>query len=186
MGMTGLGPELDAARARVVESGLTQEAVSELTPVVSALSFEALAPVKQLMKRFFAPALDRQRRRGARRGRRRRQPGSGLHELEPGLILVWGFDEGRFRLRLERSDPVTTIQQDVSTSHELEEMFDGVVVPEATPSPRAVRFTTPPLHTGPSRTYETAAAAAADQHVRASSVISPRSRTCSSVRTSWR
>src|SRR5215510_6222597 len=36
VGMTGLGPELDAARARVVERGLTQEAVAELTPVVSA------------------------------------------------------------------------------------------------------------------------------------------------------
>jgi hypothetical protein len=52
--MTGLGPELDAARARVVERGLTEEAVSELTPVVSALSLDALAPVKQLVKRFFS------------------------------------------------------------------------------------------------------------------------------------
>jgi hypothetical protein len=165
VGRTGLGPELDAARARVVECGLTEEAVSELTPVMSALSLEALAPVKQLVKRFFS-----------------RQPwtdsddealaeavgvgtGSGRHELAPGLMLVWGFDEGRFRLRLERSDPVATIQEDVSTSDELAEMFDGVVVPEATPSPRAVRFATPPLHTGPSRAYDTAAAADADPRV---------------------
>ena len=165
MGMTGLGPELDAARARVAECGLTQEAVSELTPVVSALSLEALAPVKQLLKQFFS-----------------RQPwtdsddeslaeavgvgsGSGRHELEPGLILVWGFDDARFRLRVECSDPVVTIQEGVSTSDELGAMFDGVVVPEATPSPRAVRFTTPPLHIGPSRAYETAAAAAADPRV---------------------
>jgi hypothetical protein len=159
--MSGLGPELDAARARVVECGLTQEAVSQLTPVVSALSLEALAPVKQLVKRFFSrqpwtDADDEALAEAVGVG-----TGSGRHELEPGLILVWGFDEGRFRLRLECSDPVATIQEGVSTSDELEEMFDGVVVPEATPSPRAVRFTTPPLHTGPSRAYETAAAAAA-------------------------
>jgi hypothetical protein len=121
--------------------------------------------VKQLVKRFFS-----------------RQPwtdgddealaeavgvgtGSGRHELEPGLVLVWGFDDGRFRLRLERSDPVVTVQAGTSTSDGLEEMFDGVVVPEATPSPRAVRFSTPPLHTGPSRAYETAAAAAGDPRV---------------------
>src|SRR5215211_2223002 len=44
-------------------------------------------------------------------------------------------------------------------------MFDGVVVPEATPSPRAVRFATPSLHTGASRAYESAGAAAADPRV---------------------
>ena len=165
MGMTGLGPELDAARARVVERGLMQEAVSELTPVVSSLSLDALAPVKQLVKRFFSsqPWTDRDDEAlaeavgvGTARGR---------HELEPGLILVWGFDEGRFRLRLECSDPDATIQQGESTSDELGAMFDGVVVPEATPSPRAVRFTTPPLHTGASRAYETAAAAVGDPRV---------------------
>ncbi|MGQ0805678.1 MAG: NifU N-terminal domain-containing protein [Actinomycetota bacterium] len=40
--------------------------------------------------------------------------------------------------------------------------FEGAVVPEATPSPRTIRFATPPLHTGASRTYDSADAAAAD------------------------
>jgi hypothetical protein len=166
VGMAALGPELDAARARVAEGGLTAQAVSQLTPVVSGLSLEALAPVKQLIKRFFS-----------------RQPwtdgdddalaaavgfgtGNGRHELEPGLTLVWGFEEGRFLLRLEHDDPAAkTGQEGVATSDDMGELFDGVVAPEATPSPRAVRFTTPPLHTGPSRVYETAAEAAADPRV---------------------
>lgn len=46
--------------------------------------------------------------------------------------------------------------------HDLAETFDGVVVPEVTPSPRTIRFATPPLHTGPSRVYDRAAASGAD------------------------
>jgi hypothetical protein len=164
--MTGPGPELDAARARVAEGGLTAQAVTHLTPVVSGLSLEALAPVKQLMKRFFSrqpwtDADDEALAEAVGYG-----TGNGRHELEPGLTLEWGFEEGKFRLRVEREGPAsTTGQHGVTTSDELGEMFDGVVVPEATPSPRAVRFSTPPLHTGPSRAYETAAAAAEDPRV---------------------
>ena len=39
-------------------------------------------------------------------------------------------------------------------NRDLAETFDGLVVPEATPSPRTIRFATPPLHTGPSRVYD--------------------------------
>ncbi len=41
---------------------------------------------------------------------------------------------------------------------DLGELFDGVVVPEATPSPRTIRFATPPLDGGPSRAYDPAGA----------------------------
>ena len=47
-------PGLDATRAQVVERGLTATAISQLTPVVTGLSLEALAPVKTLLKRFFS------------------------------------------------------------------------------------------------------------------------------------
>ncbi len=40
--------------------------------------------------------------------------------------------------------------------------FDGPVVPEATPNPRSIRFQVGPIHRGPSRWYESAAAAADD------------------------
>src|SRR5207244_10967264 len=43
--------------------------------------------------------------------------------------------------------------------------FDAAVVPEATPSPRTIRFATPPLHDGVARNYDSAEAAAADAHV---------------------
>jgi HEAT repeats/Scaffold protein Nfu/NifU N terminal len=37
---------------------------------------------------------------------------------------------------------------------ELAALFDGPVVPEATPSPRTIRFATPPLGEGPSRAFD--------------------------------
>jgi hypothetical protein len=48
---------------------------------------------------------------------------------------------------------------------DLERSFAVAVVPEATPSPRTIRFATPPLHTGSSRPYASAADAAADPRV---------------------
>ncbi len=48
---------------------------------------------------------------------------------------------------------------------DLGETFDGAVVPEATPSPRTIRFATPPLEAGPARNYESATAASTDPRV---------------------
>jgi Scaffold protein Nfu/NifU N terminal len=48
---------------------------------------------------------------------------------------------------------------------DLERSFEGAVVPEATPSPRTIRFATPQLHAGASRTYDSAEAAASDPRV---------------------
>jgi Scaffold protein Nfu/NifU N terminal/HEAT repeats len=47
-------------------------------------------------------------------------------------------------------------------NRDLAETFDGVVVPESTPSPRTIRFATPPLHTGPSRVYPSGSASGDD------------------------
>jgi hypothetical protein len=151
-----LGPELDAARAQVVARGLTVKAFAELTPVITGLglSLEALGPVKQLQKRFFSdvpwtsdddealadaigPGVD----------------GTARRELEPGLTLIWGWEDGRFRLRVASDEPTAPAADDDATDTELGELFDGVVVPEATPSPRTIRFATPPIHDGPSRAY---------------------------------
>ena len=163
--MPTLGPELDAARAQVVARNLTVNAFGLLTPLVASreLSLEALGPVKQLQKRFFSDApwtADHDEALADAFG-----PGvAGMSsfELEPGLTLVWGWEDGRFRLRVasdepaSRDDPATG---DDAPSAELDDLFDGVVVPEATPSPRTIRFATPPLHAGPSRAYASAAAA---------------------------
>jgi hypothetical protein len=166
--MTEVGPDLDAARSRVVERGLTADAIRELTPVVSALPLDALGPVKQLLKQFFSHAAwtdddDRALAEIVGTG-----SGGGSHELEPGLTLAWTWEGGRFRLRVESDAP------DARAAHEspgnadhatdLGETFDGAVVPEATPSPRTIRFATPPLHAGVARNYDSAEAAVADAH----------------------
>ena len=151
--MIGLGPELDAARARVVERGLTAEAAGQLLQVVSDLSLEELGTVKQLVKRFFSSEPWTDADDDALAAAVATDPGAGRHELEPGLVLVWGSERGRFRLRVE------------SAPADLGSTFDGVVVPEATPSPRTIRFATPELHTGPGRTYDSVASAAADARV---------------------
>jgi hypothetical protein len=93
--------ELDAARARVVERGLTAEAVGHLNDVVSGLSLEALGPVKQALKRFFSDQPWTDADDAALADAVGAGDGSGREELEPGLTLVWGWEDGRFRLRVE-------------------------------------------------------------------------------------
>jgi hypothetical protein len=165
--MSTLGPELDAARARVVARGLTVKALGLLTPVVTGLglSLEALGPVKQLQKRFFSDVpwtTDDDEALADAFG-----PGVGggaRHELEPGLTLFWGWEDGRFRLRVTSDDRAVPPLDDDAADMDLGQLFDGVVVPEATPSPRTIRFATPPIHSGPSRAYG-AANADADPRV---------------------
>jgi len=165
----GLGPELDAARARVVDRGLSAEAAGQLLQVVSGLSLEELGAVKQLLKHFFSPdpwtAADDEALANAVAI----EAGAGRHELEPGLTLVWGSEGDRFRLRVEQqgSDPSGAPRASAPGvgAADLGGTFDGVVVPEATPSPRTIRFATPPLHSGPARNYDSDAAAAADRRV---------------------
>src|SRR6478672_321457 len=169
--MTTLGPELDTARARVVAHGLTAKAFAQLTPLVTGLglSLEALGPVKQLQKRFFSAVpwtRDDDDALADAIG-----PGAGdaaRYELEPGLTLFWGWVDGRFRLRVASDEPalapVEDLAEDEATGVELGPLFEGVVVPEATPSPRTIRFATPPIHAGPGRAY-TAATADADPRV---------------------
>ena len=152
------GPELDAARAQVVEHNLTAHAVGQLTEVVSGLSLEALAPVKRLLKRFFSNEAWTDADDEALADAIGPTVGDGHHELEPGLALVWGCAEGRFRLRVESDAPDASLAEARgATDDDLAETFDGVVVPEATPSPRTIRFATPPLHAGPSRAHDSAA-----------------------------
>ncbi len=159
--MPTVGPELDAAHARVVTRGLMVKALGQLTPLVTGLglSLEDLGPVKQLQKRFFSEvhwtredddALADAIGPGA--------DGAARYELEPGLTLFWGWEDGRFRLRVASDELVAAPTEDDATGMELGPLFEGVVVPEATPSPRTIRFATPPIHDGPGRAYGSAGA----------------------------
>lgn len=99
--MTDTGSRLDAARARVVERGLTPVAVEQLTPVVADLPIESLGPVKQLLKRFFSDGPWTDDDDAALAEIVSSDVGVHRHELEPGLTLTWGTESGRFRLWVE-------------------------------------------------------------------------------------
>ena len=154
--MTEVGPELDAARLRVVEDGLMPDAIRELTPVVSALPLEALGPVKQSLKRFFSDAAwTAEDDDAAGRHRRHRERAATPASSSPASRSHGRGSEGRFRLRVDSDVPdardrVRGRRRRASDATDLGETFDGAVVPEATPSPRTIRFATPPLEARPS------------------------------------
>lgn len=166
------GPDLDAARAQVVDHGLTPTAVGQLNAVVSGLSLEALAPVKQQLKTFFShqpwTGTDDEALADVVGGP---PGGESRHELEAGLTLRWGWEQGRFWLRVELDEPAgpaPSVDPDPGageTGDDLDQTFGGPVTPEATPSPRTIRFATPVLHRGPSRAFNSAAAAASEPAV---------------------
>ena len=124
---------------------------------LGGLAYEAMAPTKALLKRFFSPAPW--------------GPGddAALAELVgPGeaqwatpvdddLTLVYGWEGGRFGVRVAGTGslPADGAPDDEDTAW-LAATFDGPVVPEATPSPRTIRFATGPIHGGPSRWYQSA------------------------------
>ena len=109
MTSTNLGPALDARRARVAARGLTGAAVAQLTPVVRALPLEALGPVKQLLKRFFSdhPWTEVNDVALADAVGERAGADVGRYQLETDLVLAWGWQEGRFWLRLV--EPATEV-----------------------------------------------------------------------------
>jgi len=163
--VTEVGPELDATRARVLQQELVPDAIASLTPVVSELPLDALGPVKQLLKQFFSDAAWTEADADALADVVGPGSGSGRRELGPGLVLVWRWEDDRFRLGIESDDPAPSLPSESPAGTGLGETFDGAVVPEATPSPRTIRFATPPLHTGTARNYDSAAAATADRRV---------------------
>jgi len=161
-------PERDAARALVVERDLVRSAFEHLTvDAFMALPFEAVGPTKALLKRFFSTdawTADDDAALAAAVG-----PGEGRwrRHLDADVALEYGWDDGRFAVRVESVGP-TTLDAGSPTGSPpdgpdpLAETFDGPVVPEATPNPRTIRFHVGAIHSGPSRWYEAAAAADGD------------------------
>jgi hypothetical protein len=166
--VTELGPDLDAARRDVAARGLVPDAVTQLNQIVAALPLDTLAPVKQHLKRFFSDSPWTEQDDNALADLIGAGDGGGEYELAPGLTLVWQWLGGRFRLRVEQAetnddgDPWAADAGDSPGTTDLEASFDGPVVPEATPSPRTIRFATAAIHGGPSRSYESADDAAGD------------------------
>jgi len=137
------GP-VEEARSEVAARGLTPAAVAHLTrDALGRVDIAALAPVKQLLKRYFSDGpwtVEDDDALADLVG-----PGDGWwrHELDDDFELGFGWRDGAFRLELARR-PM------------LGETFAEPVVPEATPNPRTIRFVTPPIRTGPSQWYESA------------------------------
>ena len=138
-------------------------AVAALTETVKRLPIEALAPAKQMLKRFFSSEAWTENDDMALAdivG-----TGSGIERLalDPELTLVWGWERERFFLRVTHDGPAPSpVAPDLP---DLGLTFETDVSPEVTPSPRTIRFTTPRLHDGPSRFYNSSSEAASDAHV---------------------
>jgi hypothetical protein len=152
--------EKDSARALVAERNLAAAAFVHLTEAMLDLPFEALGPVKTLLKRYLSAGpwtAEDDDALAAAVG-----PGEGWweHDLHDDVRLAYGWEGGRFRVEVRSAVAAAP------PANPLEATFDGPVVPEATPNPRTIRFGFGhPIHTGASRWYESAAAAADDPPV---------------------
>lgn len=152
--------EKDSARALVAERNLAGAAFGHLTAAFMTLPFEALGPVKTLLKRYLSAgpwsAADDDALAAAVGA------GEGWWDrlLDADVALAFGWQDGRFRVEVRSAAPAPAV------APALDLTFDGPVVPEATPNPRTIRFGFGhPVHAGPSRWYESATAAADDPPV---------------------
>ena len=154
--------EKDSARGLVAERNLAGAAFGHLTEAFMALPFEALGPVKTLLKRYLSAgpwSAEDDDALAAAVG-----PGEGWweRELDADVTIAFGWDDGRFRVEVRATAPAA----EPATPNPLDATFDGPVVPEATPNPRTIRFGFGhPVHAGKSRWYESATAAADDPPV---------------------
>jgi hypothetical protein len=161
--------ESDAARRLVVERNLVASAFAHLTDAFTALPFDALGPVKTLLKRYLSaapwgPEDDDALAAavGAGEGRWRR-------DLDDDVAIGFGWVDGRFGVAVLASGAAPTPRVSppaAAPADPLADTFDGPVVPEATPNPRTIRFGfAHPVQDGPSRWYESAEAASDDPRV---------------------
>ena len=136
-----------------------------MADALGGLAFEAMAPTKALLKRYFSPAPwgpDDDRALAELVGPGEAQWSTPVDEE---LSLVYGWDGGRFGVRVLAAAVPLGEGADQDTGW-LAATFDGPVVPEATPSPRTIRFATGPIHGGPSRWYPSADDAADERVAR--------------------
>jgi hypothetical protein len=152
--------EEDDARRLVAERGLAAAAFGHLTEAFLTLPFEALGPVKTLLKRYLSASAWSAEDADALAAALGPGEGAWHRDLDDELTLDFGWDAGRFRVRVAGAGAAAGGDAGVDP---LAATFDGPVVPEATPNPRTIRFGFGhPIHTGPSRWYESATAAADD------------------------
>jgi len=129
--------DLDATRAAIAARNLVATASGYLTAdVAMRLPFEALGPFKQLLLRFFStePWTDAHAAELSGLVAPHIAAGWWEHDLGGGVTLAHGIHGGEYRLHVTGgSAPAPSI---------FDRIFEGPVVPEATPHPRKVKFTT--------------------------------------------
>ena len=135
--MDTLPNDLDATRRTMAARELVATASAYLTTDVALdLPFESLVPFKALLRRFFSP--DSWSQADADELSKVVTPhlpaGWWEHDLGAGMALAYGIRNGRFELWVggATSDAPSIFDR----------VFDGPVVPGATPHPRKVKFTT--------------------------------------------
>ncbi len=135
--MNAVPDDLDATRRSLAAHSLMATASGYLTSEVAlALPFESLTPFKNLVRRFFSTADWSPADVDALSAvvTPHLQGGWWQHDLGAGMWLAYGIREGRFELWAGgAATPAPSI---------FDRVFDGPVVPEATPHPRKVKFTT--------------------------------------------
>jgi hypothetical protein len=127
--------DLDATRAAIAARELVATASGYLTADVAMnLDFESLAPFKQLLLQFFSPApwTDQQAARLDALVTPHVTDGWWEHDLGGGITLRHGIRDGSYVLWVSGGAGAAPSIFD--------RIFDGPVVPEATPHPRKVKF----------------------------------------------
>ncbi len=153
--------EKDSDRALVVERNLAGAAFGHLTEAFMTLPFEALGPVKTLLKRYLSTGPWSAEDDDALAAAVGAGEGWWERELEPDVAIAFGWEDGRFRVEVRSAAPAAA-----SKPGPLDGTFDGPVVPEATPNPRSIRFGFGhQIHAGSSRWYESVTSAEGDPSV---------------------
>ncbi|MDQ2826289.1 MAG: hypothetical protein M3Y04_04940, partial [Actinomycetota bacterium] len=151
----------DHARRLAVERGLAAAAFGHLTDAFTELPFEALGPTKTLLKRFFSTGPWGPDDGVALADAVGAGQGSWERPLDADLVLVFGWDGRGFGVEVRASGDVEPTDGGVEPADPLAADFEGPVVPEATPSPRTIRFAVGrPLTDGASHWFASAGDAA--------------------------
>lgn len=127
----------------MAERNLAAAAFGHLTEAFTDLPFEALGPTKTLLKRFFSPAPWDPEDDAALATTVGAGEGWWERPLDGDLTLVFGWDARGFGVEVRGGaadrGPEVSVTAD-ATADPLAGDFDGPVLPEATPSPRTIRF----------------------------------------------
>ena len=135
MHLSSAPEDLDATRAAIAERELVATASGYLTADVAlSLDFESLGPFKQLLLQFFSPMPWTEEQASELDSLVAPYVTEGWweHDLGGGITLAHGIRDGGYRLWVTGGTG--------GGPSIFDRIFDGPVVPEATPHPRKVKF----------------------------------------------